>query len=397
MSINNNNNDNDNSTIVTNDVSLSMPPPTSRPNRDKRKREILTEDVYTDAIGDIIERRYFPESNFNRSVLKVLEGQRSNDNDNDNNNNVYDSDNLNEFFKKYTSEDNASFEEIHEKDIESFKKRYHWAYPIDEKGMKEGMLMLYNIGDKKLNVNERKEMDRILDGPKSIGDDRQNMPDTWRFRVRNQLNFPPVLLDSEETCRMHDDDDNNKKPFPLLKNGDESSLNKNNNIVNTKLLNQLKASDMIQNNCTRLPNSSLHHFLSPMVSPLEPPHTPSIYTSGSDNGSEFGDVINNKKKYDFVEMTPIYMPPKNYDNENNFSIACESREILARKLDSNFKSKKLSSSSSSVVTGKSSVKMKSVKTKNKTIKMTPAALSLSQRIAAASSSRNKTTYHAFGP
>ena len=397
MSINNN--DNDNSTIITNDVSLSMPPPTSRPNRDKRKREILTEDVYTDAIGDIIERRYFPESNFNRSVLKVLEGQRSNDND-DNNNNVYDSDNLNEFFKKYTSEDNESFEEIHEKDIESFKKRYHWAYPIDENGMKEGMLMLYNIGDKKLNVNERKEMDRILDGPKSIGDDRQNMPDTWRFIVRNQLNFPPVLLDSEETCRMHDDDDDNKKPFPLLKNGDESSLNKNNNIVNTKLLNQLKASDMIQNNCTRLPNSSLHHFLSPMVSPLEPPHTPSIYTSGSDNGSEFGDVINNKKKYDFVEMTPIYMPPKNYDNENNFSIACESREILARKLDSNYKSKKLSSSSSSsssVVTGKSSVKMKSVKTKNKTIKMTPAALSLSQRIAAASSSRNKTTYHAFGP
>ena len=279
--------------------------------------------------------------------------------------------------------------------MESFKRRYHWAYPINEKGIKERMLMLYNIGDKKLNINERNEMDRILDGPKSIGDDRQNMPDTWRFRVRNQLNFPPVLLDSEETCRMHDDE-NNKKPFPLLKNGDE--FNKNGNSANAKLLNQLKDSDMIQNNCTRLPNSSLHHFLSPMVSPLELPHTPSIYTTGSDNGSELGDVINNKKKYDFVEMTPIYMPPKDYDNDNNFSIACESREVLARKLDANNKSKKLSSSSSSsIVTSKSSVKMKSVKTKNKTIKMTPAALSLAQRIAAASSSRNKNTNHAFGP
>ena len=65
------NNDNDNSTIVTNDISL-MPPPTLKPSRDKRKREILTEDVYTDAIGDIIERRYFPESKFNQSVLKIL-------------------------------------------------------------------------------------------------------------------------------------------------------------------------------------------------------------------------------------------------------------------------------------------------------------------------------------
>jgi hypothetical protein len=382
-----------------------MPPPTSRPNRDKRKREILTEDVYTDAIGDIIEKRYFPESNFNRSVLKVLEGHRSNDNDdsnnNDNNNNIYDSDNLNEFFKKYTSEDNASFEEIHEKDIESFKRRYHWAYPINEKGVKEGMLMLYNIGDKKLNVNERIEMDKILDGPKSIVDDRQNMPDTWRFRVRNQLNFPPVLEDSEETCRMHDDDNGiNKKPFPLLKNGDGPSLS-NKNIVKTKVLSKLKESDMIQNNCTRLPNSLLHNFISPMFSPLEQPHTPSIYTSGSDNGSEIGNIINIKKKYDFVEMTPIYMPPtdnNDYDNNNNFSIECQSREALARKLDSNNKSKKISSSSSSIVSGKSSGKMKSIKTKNKTVKMTPAALSLAQRIAASSSSSSKnknTNNHVF--
>ena len=370
-----------------NDNNQMLPP---RP-RDKRKREILSEDDYTSAIGEIIEKRYFPDSNFNRSVLNVLEGQQhknKHDNDNNNSDTLKISENLNEFFKKYTSEDNASFEEIHDKDMEDFKKKYHWAYPINEKGVKEGMLMLYNIGDKKISAMERKEMDKLLDGPTEKGDHRQNMPDTWRFRVRNQLNFPPMLLDSEETCRMHDDENSlSKKPFPLLKDVN-GTTNKN-----TIIIKELKESDKIQNNCTRLPNNSLHNFLSPLVSPLEPPHTPSIYSS--ENGSEYGENNN----YEYVDMTPIYMPltSKNYNNDSSFSIECASREILARKLDSQNKIKKLpSSSSTKTMTTTKSVKAKT--NQNKTIKLTPAALSLAQRISSSSSSSSSSKHmknHAF--
>jgi hypothetical protein len=367
-------------------ISISMPPPISSmpPPSKKRQREVLNEDEYTNAIGNIIEKRYFPDSSFNRSILNILEGggnRRTKPSFNDNNDNekrsTHISENLNEFFQKYTSEDNASFEEIHDNDIEAFKKKYHWAYSSNEEGKKEGMLMLYNIGGKKLNADERKEMDRLLNDDENT-DNRKNMPETWRFRVRNQLVFPPTLADSEEICRVHESDEGGTiKPFPMLKNHGGGNLPSK-----MKTKNELTATAtvdlQIQNSCTRLPTSSL--LSNELRSPLEPPHTPSIYAE-SDRGSEAGDADANN--YGYVEMTPIYVkrpsgaPSVVIKNSgpiiDNFTMeTIPYREALARKLDAQNRSKKLA-----VVSSSSSASKKG--RDRDTVTLTPAALLLAQK------------------
>ena len=91
---------------------------------------------------------------------------------------------------------------------------------------------------------------------------------------------------------------------------------------------------------------------------------------------------------------PLASKNYNNDNSNSFSIECGSRESLARKLDSQNKIKKLSktlpSSTSSIASTKS---IKAKTSQNKTIRMTPAALSLAQRISASKMITKKS--HAF--
>jgi hypothetical protein len=120
-----------------------------------------------------------------------------------------------EFFAKYTSEDNESFEEIHEKSLQERRRKFHWMHealdnhlmltngsraPVDGEQRRAGMLMLYYVGKKVLTNEERRRLDAILCGEVSVGDDRKNGIDTWAFRVRNQFMFYPELKDSIDTC-----------------------------------------------------------------------------------------------------------------------------------------------------------------------------------------------------
>jgi hypothetical protein len=67
--------------------------------------------------------------------------------------------------------------------------------------------MLYYMDNRKITAQERQRFDRLLndkdssDGP---ADSRKNGIESWRFRVRNQLMFPPELGTSEEICRVID-------------------------------------------------------------------------------------------------------------------------------------------------------------------------------------------------
>lgn len=146
-----------------------------------------------------------------------------------------------EFFEKYISEDNYSYLQIQEKDLKEFRKKYHWAYEpnnslltltnhpsnttqtpqpslfleddpnatLKEKQQRAGLLMLYYIDNKVLSEDERSKMDKILAGEeKVIGDERPAKIDTWNFRVRNGLMFPPELEDSEKICQVRDNETN---------------------------------------------------------------------------------------------------------------------------------------------------------------------------------------------
>ncbi|CAM9352877.1 unnamed protein product, partial [Ectocarpus fasciculatus] len=192
------------------------------------RRIVLSEEEYLEALGKIVERDYYPSNTVMREQLKLLD-DRQNDNasrvkltdirklqydqsaaaatdgmlvDEGSVSGAYDFDiGINDFFSKYTSEDNDSFESIREKDMVEFKKKFHWVFEPSSEDKASGYLMLYHMGGKELSGAERKKMDQLLEGRPAVGDDRPNQVDTWRFKVRNNLLFPPEL---ESHCSTSD-------------------------------------------------------------------------------------------------------------------------------------------------------------------------------------------------
>eukprot|EP01032_Pedospumella_encystans_P020591 gene20591-23389_t len=171
-----------------------MLPPAGGPSKRKRKQQVLEEEDYVEALSHIIERDYFPQLAASRAP--------------DEGNSQLDGLSVDSFFQKYTSYDNDSFEELQQKLTEDHQRRYPWLYElpddVDGKHRRSGMMMLYYLGDKVLTADQRDKMDKIMNGPENVGDNRPNGSQPWRFRVRNQLMFPPELAVSEDVCRMRD-------------------------------------------------------------------------------------------------------------------------------------------------------------------------------------------------
>ena len=148
---------------------------------------------------------------------------------------------VDEFFRRFTSFDNASFDQLQQLAVDEHRRKFHWAYDEEDQPQSDddevedqeggsdgtgtgnrrkmkprrrpGMLMLYYLGDgadgRKLSVAERAHMDSLLNSERTRAgfsdyDNRPNGADQWRFRVRNQFMFPPQLRDSQDTCRMND-------------------------------------------------------------------------------------------------------------------------------------------------------------------------------------------------
>eukprot|EP01035_Chromulina_nebulosa_P008465 gene8465-11470_t len=183
-------------------------------------RKKLTEDEYTEKLEAIIEAQFFPhiaplrqlhsyinnQSNkFSLERLKRMyvnpEQRTANlSNSEEDENKIT----LSTFLQQFISEDNSSFEILQEKSLQEHRRKYHWNYE-QEDGKKSGMLALYYMNGKVLSIEERKLFDTILitDMHQDAAfDNRKNGLDHVKFRVRNQLFFPPQLKDSEDTCKM---------------------------------------------------------------------------------------------------------------------------------------------------------------------------------------------------
>jgi hypothetical protein len=159
----------------------------------RQKKVILDEEEYIEKLESIIERDYFPDS-----ALHKHEHQQENINE-------IDSISVNKFFEIYNSEDNESFEVLQEKDLAAKRRKFHWLYESPG-GKSAGMLMWYHQNGNVLTIEEREKMDKLLECPTTVGDDRPNGCETWRFRVRNQLMFPPELEASKDTCLLPSSD-----------------------------------------------------------------------------------------------------------------------------------------------------------------------------------------------
>ena len=270
-----------------------MPPPRTRPSKPKAverrpSRRVLEEEEYVAALSRIIERDFFPalaelrreEDGPGAEALPGVGGS------------------LDEFLAEHTSEDNASFEEVHRRDLEERRRRLHWAYAAGD-GRQEGMLALYHLGDRVLSVEDRQRMDRLLAEGADSADQRPNGANPWRFRVRNQLMFPPELEDSKDVCLMLQDAAPGARALPAapqLLLSDSSS----------RTGPPSRSDKAIAHRNTRLPLVAQR----PEASPLERPHSPSEYSqAGSlDVPAPSPHRHSGERSHRPVPMTPLIEP-----------------------------------------------------------------------------------------
>ncbi|CAI5741358.1 unnamed protein product [Hyaloperonospora brassicae] len=206
-----------------------------------KKKVVLEEEQYVEKLGQIIERDFFPDlsvlkrrtelfQNDEKSVVRVDTiprgtrlGDRTSERSDasgvgwdhapeplvdhdlkqkdeiDAGDSTTASMTLDRFVATYTSEDNESFNELQDKALRDHKRRYHWAYDDDEER-----------GDPKLHLLTdgtwiTKEKRRIVDescAPKGPKDTRPSAPETWKFRARNLLLFPPDSPSSRDVRRV---------------------------------------------------------------------------------------------------------------------------------------------------------------------------------------------------
>ncbi|ETW02628.1 hypothetical protein, variant [Aphanomyces invadans] len=203
---------------------------------------------------------------------------------------------LNEFIAKHTSEDNAAFEELQEKAINDHKRKYHWAYD-DPANRGDAKLHLLNDGTW-ISRERRQLMDKACDTKLTLEDSRPAVPDTWRYRVRNPLHFPPDLDTSRSICKVPpvsdlagssvlqlENGDTTSTTMPLLKGGsDEGSV-----IVVAKRTKRTGAAPK-----------------QPMETVYANSRFRSAFLSAQDAASDVNPL--NEEVKDFVPMTPLLVP-----------------------------------------------------------------------------------------
>lgn len=334
-----------------------MPPPVSKPR--KKQRVVLSEEEYLDALGSIIERDYYPDNAVMRRQLRMLDtlqegggGDRTarirlTDIRNVQHGNItplavrdqeeYSPDGeryidltVNEFFSRFTSEDNDSFEKIREKDIADFKKKFHWVFEPSSADKASGYLMLYHMGGKELTSTERQKMDKLLEGRRVIGDERPNQVNTWRFKVRNSLLFPPELeshcstsdigtgysapvSDASERLRITDGSDMSAAVSALPRR----ALNSIADSGNTRVGSAVQAEKSILKANTRIDGVFSYRAWINNPSPLEYPHTPTTVSSEADSWLGGWDgPRSSSRQYHPVAMTPSLFPGEDPEIDN---------------------------------------------------------------------------------
>mmetsp|Transcript_20553 Transcript_20553/g.28321 ORF Transcript_20553/g.28321 Transcript_20553/m.28321 type:complete len:473 (+) Transcript_20553:1-1419(+) len=314
-------------------------------------RRILSEDEYTEKLEATIEAQFFPHINSLKSLYSYLQGNIDIRDAEisllQDTGNCFSEDSLSSFFRQFISEDNASFEVLQKKSVAEHRRKYHWVYEIEDSkdnGKMAGMLALYYMNGKVLTLEERKLFDKLLVTNKHLDaefDTRKNGLDHCKFRVRNQLFFPPQLKDSEDICKIP----SQGRPLLSIQDSQSSSLhianghlNRDTDMLRTNNNQQLVVlrkdqvseskgvSKTIQAfNTTNLSggssasSQSIRHLLLSVLqrsgqpplnpfpeglSPLERPHQPSPYSPAG----LFPPPRTVKRRYEEVSMSPSPEP-----------------------------------------------------------------------------------------
>jgi hypothetical protein len=290
-------------------------------------------------LEEIIERDYFPvltglgDSDTADDDVSVLTAD-SGGTIHMNKPNVLDM-SMRRYLAAYTSEDNASFERQLNRDQAAHRRKYHFAYEDDsgDPGRRPGMLRLYHTGTKIMTSAQRADVDKALALPAALGDDRPNNPDSWRFRVRNHLMFPPDIDTSRAVSRVtREEQQAEQSPLPLLLknspagpgNGDISDRNRTEEHHSNQRNNNPnrhhdgrrpdqsasaygKQATHVQRENTRLRGDFLMRLAGRSL-PVESPHTETTYSSSAFSDSADDEAGEGDREYGLVPMTPVVTP-----------------------------------------------------------------------------------------
>ncbi len=295
---------------IDNKALLMLPPTGSMKKKQKvtQKKVVLDEDEYINTLGEIIEQKYYPNIKEYKLQLALIEAEKNNKfiessiiiNEINKQKIEGNNEQLDTFFNNYTSEDNESFKQLHQKDLAAHRSRFHWAYESNDPNKKQGMLMLYHLDDKTvLTSSERNQMDKLLYGDSSSSSSSNNKQqllissDSVKFQVRNSFMFPP----DEQVVKSDGSLGSTHSDLLMISDACKNELKKTIVASNTRLNN--KDDDLLL----------MKHRFS-QVSPLEEPHTPSVYSTSdfSDTDSFKSHPRNKNKEYKLIPMTPIHIP-----------------------------------------------------------------------------------------
>ncbi|KAG7384589.1 E3 ubiquitin-protein ligase arih2 [Phytophthora pseudosyringae] len=206
------------------------------------KKVVLEEEEYVEALGQIIERDFFPDltklkkqtellryeeeglpwtgttlrtdptTRGNTSVRSIASGsgwdqptptvgQSANDMEQSEETEADGeaATTLNRFVATHTSEDNESFNELQEKAVKDHQRRYHWAFDDDKE---KGDPKLHLLANGEWISKEQRQIADEACAPKGPKDDRPSAPETWKYRARNPLLFPPALEATRDICQQ---------------------------------------------------------------------------------------------------------------------------------------------------------------------------------------------------
>lgn len=102
---------------------------------------------------------------------------------------------LDQFLARFQSEDDAAFDALAEKMRAAHRRKYWWVYePPGGHLIEAGKEKLYLLPSGEfMSAEARAAHVAASDAKPRLGDDRPNAPETWPYRPKNALMFPPEL------------------------------------------------------------------------------------------------------------------------------------------------------------------------------------------------------------
>lgn len=159
-------------------------------------KKILEEDEYLNRISKIIRKNFFPDIEFSNDVSDTPKTYSNTDVTGSTYHHTPSTDrthlssassfashqapsnlNLNEFFERYTSEDNAYFENLQKKEIRRHRSKYPWLY--DDKS------------DHNKRIREQLELPSIREQASSSGSGASTKMIDWPHNPKNTLFYAP--------------------------------------------------------------------------------------------------------------------------------------------------------------------------------------------------------------